>query len=139
MPRKLCSGVARLVATRKAPLPNPTSISTGWSLPNTVDQGRGAGHLVGLKRKGCRSASGKELPRLRTAGLALRGLTLAEGEPDDVRLEHHHAVHEALRRRQHLAAVHLGGLGHEDEAIPRPHRSTKAHVLHAAEGNEVAG
>src|SRR5688572_28882805 len=129
MPRKLWSGVARLVATRNAPLPKPTSISTGRSLPNMVDQGRGAGLLVGLKRKGCRSASGKELPRLRTAGLALRGLALAEGEPDDVSLKHHHAVHEALRRRQYLAAVHLGRLGHEDKAIPRAHRAAEAHVF----------
>ena len=43
MPRRFRSGRAVASVTRNRPFPEPTSISTGFALPNTVGQSKGTG------------------------------------------------------------------------------------------------
>src|SRR5262245_36145667 len=65
------------------------------------------------------------------------GARLAHRHADDVRVKHHGATNEALDGEDGLTAVHLARPANQHQPIARPNRTAEAHVLHAAEAEEV--
>src|SRR5262245_22242357 len=93
MPKKLMSGRATAAANRNAPLPQPTSISTGLSLPNTSHQDTIAGASpadFSSHRYGASCSSDRRLAERIAAS------PLVQRHALDDRFEHHGVADEPL-------------------------------------------
>ena len=99
MPRKLTSGLACAAVSRNSPLPKPTSISTGWSLPKTVRPVDRAPAGVGRRLEQVRGQLLQAAGGRRAHGHASSPLPPPGGRhrhADDVGVEDHRRADEAL-------------------------------------------
>src|SRR5262245_50370823 len=147
MPKKLIWGQATAAARRKAPLPQPTSISTGWSLPKMSGQDKTAGASPAARsvlRTAAGSAEfsshryGASCSSVRRLVERIAALPLPQRDALDDRVEHHGVADKPLDVALSDELPFASQPGRQHQPVTGSHWLAKLDGIQPAEPDEIS-